>query len=213
VGDCLEFEDDFYMVYDVAPTLGAPHARHAKLGCSARCAFVEEGEKHIPPDQGVDLLITEEGWGLSSANWLIRASEWSIDFLERAFQLCHADMPLFGDQDAMIHLLLNPGSLSLNASGDPLDSHAVIVPQRELNAYDALNAHFMGCDAFEEGDLLVTFPGCKDPAACNPLFKLAAEYSNGSFSLQEETSRTAASIRLFGPPELAAELYRASRGR
>lgn len=25
----------------------------------------------------------------------------------------------------------------------------------------ALNAHFMGCDAFEEGDLLVTFPGCK----------------------------------------------------
>ena len=27
----------------------------------------------------------------------------------------------------------------------------------------ALNAHFMGCDAFEEGDLLVTFPGCKAP--------------------------------------------------
>lgn len=28
---------------------------------------------------------------------------------------------------------------------------------------EALNAHFMGCDAFQEGDLLVTFPGCKVP--------------------------------------------------
>ncbi|CAL1157009.1 unnamed protein product [Cladocopium goreaui] len=210
VGDCLEFEDDFYMVYDVAPTLAAsPASRTAHLGCSTRCALVAEEENNLP-EQGVDLLITEEGWGLSSANWLIRASDWSIDFLERAFLLCHADMPLFGDQDAMIHLLLNPGSLSFDA-GDSLDPHAVIVPQRELNAYDALNAHFMGCDAFEEGDLLVTFPGCKDPAACNPLFELAAAYSNGSFSLEHETARSAASIRLFGPLELAAELYRASR--
>lgn len=197
------------MVYDVAPTLAAP-ARSVHLGCSTRCALVAEEESNLP-EQGVDLLITEEGWGLSSANWLIRASDWSIDFLERAFLLCHADMPLFGDQDAMIHLLLNPGALSLDVTGDPLDPHAVIVPQRELNAYDALNAHFMGCDAFEEGDLLVTFPGCKDPAACNPLFELAAAYSNGSFSLEHEIARSAASIRLFGPPALAAELYRASR--
>ena len=35
----------------------------------------------------------------------------------------------------MIHLLLNPGSLS-DAMGDSLDPHAVIVPQREFNAYD-----------------------------------------------------------------------------
>ena len=28
---------------------------------------------------------------------------------------------------------------------------------------EAMNAHFMGCDAFENGDLLVTFPGCKEP--------------------------------------------------
>ncbi|CAJ1331030.1 unnamed protein product [Effrenium voratum] len=78
--------------------------------------------------------------------------------------------------------------------------------------YEALNAHFMGCDAFEDGDLLVTFPGCKDPAACNPLFNLAVAYANGSFSPWEDNMRTAASIRLFGPPDLAAELYRASRG-
>lgn len=215
IGDCLEFEDDFYNVYDITPTLGVSQiSAISRTGCSTRCALAAEEDRLGPPDEGVDLLITEEGWGLSSANWLIRRSDWSIDFLERAFRLCHSDMPLFGDQDAMIELLLNPGSLSLGAADDrdPLDSHAVIVPQREINAYDALNAHFMGCDAFEEGDLLVTFPGCKDPAACNPLFNLAMAYSNGSFSLSDEHRRSAASIRLFGPPELAAELYRASRG-
>ena len=45
---------------------------------------------------------------------------------------------------------------------DPIDRHAAVVPQFELNAYDALNALTMDCDAFVEGDLLVTFPQCKD---------------------------------------------------
>ncbi|CAJ1443449.1 unnamed protein product [Effrenium voratum] len=142
VSDCLEFEDDFYVVYDVTPTLSTPHlSPAAHLGCSSRCSlFGAEDDKPRLPDEGVDLLITEEGWGLSSANWVIRRSKWSIDFLERAFSLCHVDMPLFGDQDAMIHLLLNQRALSIEATGDPLDPHAVIVPQRELNAYDVLLA-------------------------------------------------------------------------
>ena len=46
----------------------------------------------------------------------------------------------------MIHLLLNPGSLSFDATGDPLDPHAVIVPQREFNAYDAPRAMGMAMD-------------------------------------------------------------------
>ncbi|CAE7231530.1 unnamed protein product [Symbiodinium natans] len=218
LNECLDFEDDSYLVFDITPTLHAGHVTAAaRHGCSLQCALAgedleEANQEPMEPREGVDLLITEEGWGLSSANWLIRRSDWSIAFLERAFELCHVDMPLFGDQDAMIHLLLNTRALSTKA-GDALDPHAVIVPQRELNAYDAMNAHFMGCDAFQDGDLLVTFPGCKDPAACNPIFDLAMAYSNGSFSLGTEEVRTAASIRLFGPPELAAELYHASRGR
>eukprot|EP00931_Biecheleriopsis_adriatica_P058515 TRINITY_DN34860_c0_g1_i1.p1 TRINITY_DN34860_c0_g1~~TRINITY_DN34860_c0_g1_i1.p1 ORF type:complete len:852 (-),score=180.07 TRINITY_DN34860_c0_g1_i1:107-2662(-) len=224
LSDCLVFEEDAYMVYDITPTLGgatSPRQQSvAWLGCSQQCAAEGDAQDEeqavqdfvLPPEErGVDLLITEEGWGLSSANWLIRRSEWSIAFLERAFELCHEDMPLFGDQDAMIHLLFNSRALSVESMGDPLDPHAVIVPQRELNAYDALNAHYMGCDAFEEGDLLVTFPGCKDPAACNPIFNLAAAYANGSFSPQDPTLQSAASLRLFGPPELAAELFQASR--
>ena len=53
--------------------------------------------------------------------------------------------------------------VSLN---DPIDRHAVVVPQFELNSYDALNALTMECDTFVEGDLLVTFPQCKDADGC-----------------------------------------------
>merc|ERR1711972_784781 len=58
-----------------------------------------------------------------------------------------------------------------------LDRHAAIIPQFELNAYDALNALTMDCDAFVEGDLLVTFPQCKDAEGCNDLFNIAADYA------------------------------------
>eukprot|EP00933_Yihiella_yeosuensis_P060477 TRINITY_DN63239_c0_g1_i1.p1 TRINITY_DN63239_c0_g1~~TRINITY_DN63239_c0_g1_i1.p1 ORF type:complete len:862 (-),score=141.54 TRINITY_DN63239_c0_g1_i1:117-2702(-) len=232
VNDCLVFEEDSYAVWDIRPTLSSStssevtsQGRPLQLGCSSWCAgeasiAADEAKDRAaaelsPPgeDEGVDLLITEEGWGLSSANWIIRRSDWSISFLEKAFELCHRDMPLFGDQDAMIHLLFNEKALSFDSSGDALDSHAVIIPQRELNAYDALNAHFMGCDGFEDGDLLVTFPGCKDAGACNPLFKLANGYALGSVSAnQDETGhRSAHHIRLFGPGQLAADLLQASR--
>ena len=51
------------------------------------------------------------------------------------------------------------------------------MPQDAFNSYDALNAYTMRCRAFHEGDLLVTFPSCKDPISCNPLFEAAAEYA------------------------------------
>merc|ERR1712178_215115 len=104
---------------------------------SAETSSRSPASSAVPQDASVDLLITDEGWGLSSANWLIRRSNWSIAFLERAFTLCHDDMPLFGDQDAMIHLQFHAGAVTHGFRGDPLDSHAVIIPQRELNSYDA----------------------------------------------------------------------------
>eukprot|EP00969_Alexandrium_andersonii_P185748 8207547-Alexandrium_andersonii.AAC.1 len=36
----------------------------------------------------------------------------------------------------------------------------------------------MDCDTFVEGDLLVTFPQCKDAEGCNDLFELAADYGS-----------------------------------
>merc|ERR1711953_992805 len=109
-------------------------------------------------------------------------------------------MPLFGDQDCMIFLLFNRRALVDGLREDPLDPHAVIIPQREINAYDALNAHHMRCDAYSDGDLLVTFPGCKDPRPCNPLFRLAAAHAVDNRSDEDAT----AAIRLFGPPSMAA---------
>jgi len=145
-------------------------------GCRPACSTPEG----CPPPEGVDLLITEEGWGLSSANWMIRRSAWSINFLHQALTVAHAEFQLFGDQDAIILLLMNEQALRAAAEGeggDPLDSHAAVVPQHELNAYDHLNALTMDVDGFAEGDLLVTFPQCSHAEECNPLFELAASYS------------------------------------
>ena len=55
----------------------------------------------------MNLLITEEGWGLSSANWLIKHSAWSAKFLHDALTAAHVELQLFGDQDAMILHLMN----------------------------------------------------------------------------------------------------------
>jgi len=241
IGSCTSFEPDTYIVYDVegsseasnnrsglfephdctlACTMAGTHIPDADppAAAAAQLAPSSAGDDLLPEDEEVDLLITEEGWGLSSANWLIRRSNWSISFLEQAFELCHKQMPLFGDQDAIIQLLFNGNALQHGFWGDPMDRHAVVVPQREFNAYDALNAHYMGCDGYHDGDLLVTFPGCKDPDACNPLFELAAEHTSvltqgtqdGGSS---DPTPNAAYLRLFGPPELAGAVYEASRLR
>lgn len=239
VNSCLEFEDDSYIVYDVRQsrvTVDDERGDAPAGDCTRSCEFEDAGsallvssvpavgeeedwleeEPRTLADEGIDLLVTEEGWGLSSANWIIRRSDWSINFLERAFELCHRELPLFGDQDAMIHLLLNSRALQYGFKGDPLDPHAVIVPQREINAYDSLNAHYMGCDGYEDGDLLVTFPGCKDPQACNPLFEIAAAHAKGedaAAAAEDAASglQSAHRLRLFGPPELAAAMFEAAR--
>jgi hypothetical protein len=176
-----------------------------------RAGYVDPDEEECNNSQcdlelsNKDVLITEEGWGLSSANWLVRASPWTVKFLKEAFQTAHVEMPLFGDQDAMILLLQNEPALA--PEGESFESHAMVVPQDAFNSYDALNAFTMRCHAYREGDLLVTFPSCKDPQACNPLFEVAADYgaNPGSF---EYNPHNWAHIRLFGPESLVMELYR-----
>jgi len=204
------------------------------LGCTAE----------LDPD--VDLLITEEGWGLSSANWMIRRSAWSLKFLHDALTAAHVEMKLFGDQDAIILHIMNqqalgaaagaaPGSLELTE--DPLDRHVAIVPQFELNSYDALNALTMECDMFVEGDLLITFPQCKDAEGCNDVFNLAADYGKaqdkptasegphlGAWWLRREgpvrwpgyrggpsapspSMPSSAAIRVFGPRPLVRDIF------
>merc|ERR1719282_1174673 len=110
----------------------------------------------------------------------------------------------------MIHALLNEGSLK-NSSEGAMDPHAVVIPQHEINAYDALNAFYMGADAYSDGDLLVTFPSCKEAKACNPLFRLAAAHSEQNDTSKRAEELSWAHIRLFGPPEDAAKLYESAQ--
>eukprot|EP00920_Eleutheroschizon_duboscqi_P020927 GHVT01049373.1.p1 GENE.GHVT01049373.1~~GHVT01049373.1.p1 ORF type:complete len:369 (+),score=66.75 GHVT01049373.1:96-1202(+) len=126
------------------------------------------------------LLITEEGWGFSSANFFIRNCSWSKDLLRRAF-LTANQIPIFGDQDALtLHILLpsllsNPSAAEGEAEANgrrrpalPLEAAEVaVVPQRVFNSYDQLNAFALQCDAYEVGDFLITFPGCHDYSLCN----------------------------------------------
>ncbi|CAD7943243.1 unnamed protein product [Amoebophrya sp. A25] len=168
-------------------------------------------------DDSIDLLITEEGWGLSSANWMVRRSAWTINFLDECLNVAHVKIPLFGDQDAIIYLVMNDQTLrgltdaladpaairdSDEELPDPLDSHVRVIPQRELNAYDHLNAYTMDVDGYQFGDLLITFPQCKD-ASCNTLFRLAAEYAHERDEFAYNPHDWA-HVRLFGPRDLVA---------
>jgi len=179
-------------------------------------ACTAPGEKECPELKGLNdytnLLITEEGWGISSANWIVRRSPWTIKFLDEALEMAHVNMPLFGDQDAIINLVMNdqtlrtlaeeledPDAILAREKGldDPLDRHVSVIPQRELNAYDHLNAYTMDVDGYQFGDLLVTFPQCKD-SSCNTLFYLAAEYAHHRDEF-EYNPYDWAHVRLFGP--------------
>ena len=138
-------------------------------------------------DDSADLLITEELFGLSSANWIIRSSQWSSNFLAQAFDIAHNQLPLLGDQDAIISLAIGRGQL---------DNHIKIIPQNVINAYDALNSFAMGGGGYEPGDLLITFPQCQDEN-CNPLFYEAFKASeDGSIP---SANRTVTQLRVFGP--------------
>lgn len=195
-------------------------------------------------DPDVNLLVTEEGWGLSSANWMIRRSQWSMDFLHAALTAAHVELRLFGDQDAIILHVMNEQALRAAAAGaggeadgeeeegvaetlgaDPIDRRTAVVPQFELNSYDALNALTMDCDAFVEGDLLITFPQCKDAEGCNDVFNLAADYAKdyekptdphtGAWWLRHEdqprwprySMSSSAAIRVFGPRPVVREIF------
>eukprot|EP00921_Rhytidocystis_pertsovi_P004114 GHVQ01007110.1.p1 GENE.GHVQ01007110.1~~GHVQ01007110.1.p1 ORF type:complete len:343 (+),score=58.00 GHVQ01007110.1:321-1349(+) len=165
----------------------------------AREVIVSVGgnEQSVVVDDGLSLLITEEGWGMSSGNFLVKNTLWSKEFLSSAFRLAHSEMPLFGDQDAIIYLTLQAETLSAAAARlsnptsfaphrghptqdddekDVIDRHAAVIPQHEINSYDQLNAEFLHCDGWKPGDLIITFPGCKDPSVCNRHHELAFRY-------------------------------------
>uniref|UniRef100_A0A0G4IDK1 Nucleotide-diphospho-sugar transferase domain-containing protein n=1 Tax=Chromera velia CCMP2878 TaxID=1169474 RepID=A0A0G4IDK1_9ALVE len=171
----------------------------------------------------VDFCISEEHWGLSSANFIVRNSEWSIEVLEKGYELLRTQMPLFGDQDALIFLLMSEAALSseIRQGGDSFEEKAAVVPQESLNSYDSLNAALMGCRGYEDGDFIVTFPGCRSFQSCNPLFLRSYAESMGRQAVasldrdQEEVDLAFSydtQLRLLGPPDVALRYFGFSTG-
>ena len=66
---------------------GAIWTRSAEAPDGGLCSNEGGCDLELHPD--IDVLITEEGWGLSSANWLVRASDWTAQFLRDSFQTAH----------------------------------------------------------------------------------------------------------------------------
>ncbi|KAF4703743.1 hypothetical protein FOZ62_026772, partial [Perkinsus olseni] len=143
------------------------------------------------------------------ANWIVRGSSLSsYRLLMDAFRTAHDRLPLFGDQDALIwHLTMGTATDLTQAGGRPsFHPRARVIPQGTINAYDALNAHYMACAAFDgpSGHLLVTFPGCRDYRACNLLFAVAHSYSIGRLIYDRDDW---AHVRVLGPGERAVEMF------
>merc|ERR550514_599005 len=104
-------------------------------------------------------------------------------------------------------ILLLQNEPVLRPEGAAFLEHGKVIPQDSFNSYDALNAYTMRCRAYHEGDLLVTFPSCKDPTACSPLFEAAAAYAKDPRSFTYDPMYWA-HIRLFGPESTVQALYR-----
>ena len=155
-----------------------------------------------------NLIITEELYGPSSANWIIRDSPWSKTLLHRSFEVCDSRIPLFGDQDCLIASVMLNRSLAGLYNQTALDPLVVVIPQYLINSYDSLNGYFMNGHWYSEGDLLITFPQCRD-SSCNPLFSEAFDFTEtrgGKFNVTVE-ERTLPQLRVYGPPEVLAQYY------
>ena len=63
----------------------------------------------------------------------------------------------------------------------------------------------MQCHGYHPGDLLITFPACKDPGSCNPAFITAAQPFNESIYSQETLN--VPFLRVFGPERLMLDTY------
>mmetsp|Transcript_39728 Transcript_39728/g.114651 ORF Transcript_39728/g.114651 Transcript_39728/m.114651 type:complete len:438 (+) Transcript_39728:230-1543(+) len=126
------------------------------------------------------LIIAEDGMMLNSGAFLLRNSPWGRDFLASTVDLLAAPMPQsfqhmpWHEQAPLIYLSMVPEVLkglggpggskpegSLSAGYDP---RVVLVEQRAMNSYPPevvqKTGHVLAHQAFEEGDMVISFNGC-----------------------------------------------------
>ena len=121
--------------------------------------FEEKIEKLIArAGREKDLIISEDGRGLSGGNWIVRNSNWSRKFLRSILENPSFDLFDLRDQFGLLWTLLGPSSWQRDGGIFPKYPDEVgLVPQRLINAYPfALCRPSHHC--FEDGkDFIVSF--------------------------------------------------------
>jgi len=171
---------------------------HQREGCTSADAFLDAAPVNetlgwnawLWEERTLQLLASEDGLMLNTGNVLVRASAWSWRFFQKVRWMTFGRSPVtqhpWWEQTAMVYLLQVPVTLARLASlstGRPSSevqlerSHIPacrMLGQRHINSYPPLVASALRThEAFEAGDFIVSFSGCKiysSQEVCNQLF-------------------------------------------
>ena len=129
---------------------------------------------HLRGDR-VDLVLTQDGDGLSQTSFILRQGDWAKFFLDTWFDPLYRS---YNFQKAEAHALVSPSAmLSLLVYLSDLvilQEHIVqwhstiltklaLIPQRTMNAYSQNRATDKASSLFGRDDFVITFSGCDDP--------------------------------------------------
>ncbi|KAK9719441.1 hypothetical protein K7432_004777 [Basidiobolus ranarum] len=120
------------------------------------------GTRH-PRFANKDVIMAYDFNGFNAGSFMIRNSEWSLDFLKRLYSPEFHNRFGYQEQGAMQHLF---------ESDTTVAEHFYIIPQRKFNAFPPGNYPNVEEHGFQEGDFLVHFAGCwvKGQENCQKLF-------------------------------------------
>ncbi|KAK9719440.1 hypothetical protein K7432_004776 [Basidiobolus ranarum] len=120
------------------------------------------GTRH-PRFANKDVIMSYDCNGFNAGSFMIRNSEWSIDFLKRLYSPAFHNRFGYQEQGAMQHLF---------ESDTAVAEHFYIIPQRRFNAFPPGACYGLEEHCFQEGDFLVHFAGCwvQGQENCQKLF-------------------------------------------
>ncbi|KAI8925302.1 hypothetical protein BC831DRAFT_505045 [Entophlyctis helioformis] len=108
-------------------------------------------------DDKYDIIISHDCNAYNTGSFLIKASNWSLGFLENVYKRKDAQPAAWWENAAVIEEFEAIGDLKFR-------KHVKVVPQRQLNSYLPSICHFTEVSSWVAGDLLLHFPGLRNIA-------------------------------------------------
>jgi len=114
--------------------------------------LIEIAETYKKPDQQMDFIIAEDWNNINSGMFIIRNCEWSMNFLQTAFEYSNI-IPnhTWGDQEGIIR--------TKDKNPEDWDAHVVTVSLRLFNAYDFPETRNNPKYEHTPGDFALHLPG------------------------------------------------------